>query len=282
MLIAFGSLKSSPGSTTTAAAVAAMWPGSGAGEPVLLEADVRGGDVAARFNLATEPGLASLSVAARRSTDASLVLEHVQELPGGLKVLLAPPPAERSAAAMRMLAEDGRPWLRAVVDQQDLAVVADLGDLAPLGWGWAVAESADVLLLVVRPVLEELTRVISAAEALLARCEAAGTRLVLVTVGVGPFSKDEIEAETGIAVVAELPVDAAAAAIMSGRPDPRGLLSRLAGRGGIAGLPLAKAAAALAGALAVEYRRPDPVPDAEPQGDVAVDGAESEPIGALA
>ncbi|WP_194896877.1 hypothetical protein [Catenulispora pinisilvae] len=249
---------------------------------MLLEADVRGGDVAARFNLATEPGLASLSVAARRSTDASLVFEHVQELPGGLKVLLAPPPADRTAAAMKMLAEDGRPWLRAVAEQQDLAVVTDLGDLAPLGWGWAVAEAAEVLLLVVRPVLEELTRVISAAEALLARCEAAGTRLVLVTVGVGPFSKDEIEAETGIAVIAELPIDAAAAAMLAGRPDPRGILSRLAGGGGIAGLPLAKAAGALAATLATEQLRPGSVSDAEPQDAVADDGVESDRIGALA
>src|SRR2546430_335213 len=119
MLIALGSLKSSPGSTATATAIAAMWPGSGAGEPVLLEADARGGDMAARFNLTPEPGLASLSVAARRSAEPSLLTEHVQGLPGGLKVALAPPTAENAKAAMKMLAEDSGPWLRAVAGQKD-------------------------------------------------------------------------------------------------------------------------------------------------------------------
>jgi hypothetical protein len=245
-----------------------------------LEADTRGGDVAARFGLSPEPGLASLSVAARRSTGASLLIEHVQELPGGLKVVLSPPPAENARAAMRMLAEDGRPWLDAVAQQQDLAVVADLGDLAPKGHGWAVAEAASVLLLVVRPVLEELTRLISAAEALLAQCQAAGTRLAIVTVGAGLYSKVEIEQETGITVAAELPEDVAAAAMLAGRPDPRGVLSRLAGRGGIAGLPLAKAAASLAGDLAAEQLHSSTGSDADAQ-DSATDSAENQ-IGAVA
>ena len=157
-------------------------------------------------------------------------------------------------------------------------MIADLGNLAldVDGFGWPVVDAAEVLLLVVRPVLEELTRVISAAEQLLARCEAAGTRLALVTVGPGAFPTAAIEESTGIAVVAELPADAAAAAMLGGRPDPRGALSRLAGRGGIAGLPLAKAAAGLATTPAAEHVRA-----VEPAGE-AGDGVEREPIGALA
>lgn len=255
MLIALGSLKASPGVTTTAAAIAAMWPAAGCGEPVLLEADARGGDLAARFSLSQEPGLASLSVAARRSGELSVLAEHVQQLPGGLKAVLAPPPAENATAAMRMLTDKGQDCPRTVTGQQDLTVIADLGDLAADGYGWAVAKAAQVLLLVVRPVLEELTRVISAAEGLQARCQAAGTRLALVLVGIGPFPLAEVEETTGLAVVAELPHDAAAAAMLAGRPDPRGALSRLAGRSGIAGLPLAKAAGELAADLAAEHLR---------------------------
>ncbi|WP_194920148.1 chromosome partitioning protein [Catenulispora rubra] len=281
MLIALGSLKSSPGVTTAAAALSAMWPASAAGEPVLLEADARGGDVAARFSLGPEPGLASLSVGARRATEAKLLAEHVQELPGGLNVVLAPPTAENARAAMTMLDEDGRELLRALAVQEDFAVVADLGDLSPDGHGWAVAEAAEVLLLVARPVLDELTRVISAAEDLLARCAASGTRLALVTVGAGPFSRAEIEESTGITLAAELPNDAAAAAMLAGRPDPRGALSRLTGRGGIAGLPLAKAATSLAVALAAEHLRVGAESHTEPE-DGAADGAEHEPIGASA
>ncbi|GAA2063715.1 hypothetical protein GCM10009839_88870 [Catenulispora yoronensis] len=277
MLIALGSLKSSPGVTTAAAAIGAMWPGAGAGEPVLLEADARGGDLGARFKLGQEPGLASLSVAARRSTDAALLAEHVQELPGGLKVVLAPPPAENASAAMKMLAEDACEWVGAVGAQDDLAVVADLGDLTPEGHGWVVAGAAEVLLLVARPVLEELTRVISGAEGLLARCRATDTRLGLVTVGSGPFTVEEIEESTGLSVLAELPDDAAAAAMLAGRPDPRGALSRLAARSGIAGLPLAMAAAELAATLAAEHQQAGIEP-----GDGTEARPESEPIGVVA
>lgn len=250
MLIAVGSLKSSPGATTAAAAMAAMWPGAGAGEPMLLEVDSAGGDLAARFGLAPTPGLMSLSATARREHEASSFAEHVQKLPGGLKIVLAPPAEEHASAAVALLGRDGRILLEAVAKADDVAVIADVGRLSPAGPGWPVVAAADVLLVVVRPVLPELTRVITAAEQLIARCAASGTRLGLVTVGAGPFPVVEIEESTGIAVLAELPDDAAAASMLAGRPDPRGRLSRIAGRGGIAGLPLAKAAARLATELA--------------------------------
>jgi len=279
MLIAIGSLKASPGVTTTAQAVAAMWPAVGFGQPVLLEADPAGGDVAARFGLSPAPGLVSLSAAARREHDVDMLTEHSLALPGGLPVIAAPPAEEAARAAVRLLGRDGLPLLHAAAVHPELVLVADVGRLQADSLAWPVVEAADALLLVARPVLPELSRVISTAEQLGERLAAAGTRVGLVTIGDGPFGVEEITEATGIAVTAQLPDDAAAAAMLAGRPDPRGALSRLAGRGGIAGLPLARAAAALAAQLATELR-PDDVDHVGTAGDAALDDADSESIGA--
>lgn len=281
MLIAFGSLKASPGVTTTAQAVAAMWPASGFGQPVLLEADPAGGDVAARFGLSPAPGLVSLSAAARREHDVGLLAEHAVGLPGGLPVVAAPPAEEAARAAVRLLGRDGLPLLRAAATDPELVLVADVGRLQADSLAWPVIEAADVLLLVVRPVLSELSRVISAAEQLGERLGAAGTRMGLITVGDGPFPAEEITEATGIAVTARLPEDTAAAAMLAGRPDPRGAVSRMAGRGGIAKLPLARAAAALAAQLAAELF-PEDIDHAGITDDVALGDADAEPIGASA
>jgi MinD-like ATPase involved in chromosome partitioning or flagellar assembly len=279
MLIAIGSLKASPGATTTAQALAAMWPAAGAGQPLLLEADPAGGDIAARFSLAPAPGLVSLSAAARHEHGADLLYEHALQLPGGLPVLAAPPAEEAARGAVTLLARDGLPLLRAAAAQPDLALVADVGRLQADSPAWPVAEAADVLLLVVRPVLPELTRVISACEQLGARLAAAGTRLALVTVGRGPFPTEEIATATGIAVAAALPDDGAAAAMLTGRPDPRGTLSRLSGRGQVAALPLARAAADLAARLAADVHR-DEEADESADAIETQNAAAPEPMGA--
>lgn len=262
MLIAIGSLKGSPGSTTTGLALAAMWP-AGAGTPMLLEADPAGGDLAARFQTAPAPGLLTLSAAARHEHDVALLAQHALELPGGLSVIAAPPGEAGSSVAL--LGRDGLGLLRAAAEDPGLALVADVGRITSESAAWPIALAADQLLVVVRPVLPELSRVITASEQLLERCAAAGTRLGLVTVGAGPFPASEIEAATGIAVAAQMPQDHVAAAVLGGAPDPRGKVARLAakGRGGpIASLPLARAASALALELATACRRPEPEPDA--------------------
>jgi hypothetical protein len=67
--------------------------------------------------------------------------------------------------------------------------------------------------------------------------------------------------------------------MLAGRPDPRGALSRLSGRGTIAGLPLARAAAALAAQLAGDLRRDEAADDVESAAGTD-DAAAYEPKGA--
>lgn len=108
MLIALGSVKASPGVTTLTVALAARWIG-GTARRLVVECDPSGGDLAMRFDLPLSPGLVSLAVAHRDPTGpgsgerGEAAWEHVQSLPGGLPVLLAPPGHERARAAVAAL-----------------------------------------------------------------------------------------------------------------------------------------------------------------------------------
>ncbi len=124
MLLALGSVKGSPGVSTLALALAACWP-----PPMtrlLVECDPAGGDLAVRFQLPLSPGLISLAAQARGPANVKLLAEHAQRLPGGLRVLGAPPGTEQARAAVRTLANAGG------IDATDGAVVVvDCGRLDP-------------------------------------------------------------------------------------------------------------------------------------------------------
>lgn len=100
--IALVSAKGSPGVTTSAVLLAAVWPGAA----TLLEADPAGGDLRTLFDDPTGPplrpdvGVVSLltaQTAADATADGALTL-HGQALPGGLSVLLGPANASQTEA----------------------------------------------------------------------------------------------------------------------------------------------------------------------------------------
>lgn len=103
--VAFVSAKGSPGVTTTALLLAAVWPGGA----LLLEADPAGGDLRAQFSdpisqpLRADRGVVSLLTAQPLARAASVdganeLLEHSQKLPGGLPVVLGPSNASQVEA----------------------------------------------------------------------------------------------------------------------------------------------------------------------------------------
>jgi hypothetical protein len=79
-LIALASVKSSPGVTTAALALASMW--KTAGRRLLLEADPGGGDLGLWLGLPADSGLAGLAAAARHGHEAGLAWRHARELAG--------------------------------------------------------------------------------------------------------------------------------------------------------------------------------------------------------
>ena len=205
-MIAIGSAKSW-GTTTAAMALAAVWPSDR--RLLLAEFDPAGGDLAARFGLPGEPGLVSLAAAARRRLTEAEVWEHTQSLPGGLAVLVGPPSAEQSHAAIKAVA--GR--FVAVLGEADADVFVDCGRLGPGTPVLEVAHQAALAVLVARPTVEEVTHLRARVEAL----RPAPAEVVVVLVGERPYPAAQVAAAVGAEVVGVLADDPRAAELLAGR-----------------------------------------------------------------
>src|SRR5580692_7360490 len=155
-LIAVAADKGAPGVTTTAVALAAVWP-----RPVLLaECDPAGGDLVYRLpgeggdRLDPRRGLLSLAVAARRDLQPSELWAHAQKLRGGLDVLLGVTSAEQGAGLEPLWGPVGS--VLAGLPQAD--VIADCGRLGPDGAYYDLLAHAAAVVLVTRPSLGEVVR----------------------------------------------------------------------------------------------------------------------------
>lgn len=216
MLIAVCSLKGSPGVTTWALALAACWPRPASA--VLVECDPSGGSLAARFGLAPSPGLGSLAAAARRDTTAGLLWSHTQALPGGLAVVVAPSGADYTRAALHTLLDSRRLTVSVLrgVAARGTVVVADCGRLDSTSPAMPIAREADQLLLLVRPLADQLTNL--AAD--LSMVDLWSMRPGLVLVGDG-YPANEVARELGVPVVAAIPHDTKGARALCGQSGAR-------------------------------------------------------------
>ena len=163
-LIAVAADKGAPGVTTSALALAAVWP-----RPVLLaECDPAGGDIVYRLpgaggtRLDPRRGLLSLAVTARRGVTPAQVREHVQKLRGGLDVLLGVATAEQGSGLDPLWDAIGT----ALAALPGADVIADCGRLGPDGPYYELLAHAAAVVLVVRPSLGEVVRLRDRAAAL--------------------------------------------------------------------------------------------------------------------
>jgi len=230
-LIAVGSLRGAPGVTTLAVALATVWHRRGR-VPLILEADPDGGVLAARFGLGHHPSLTDLGVRARAGLQPDDLWEAAQSLPGGVPVVVAHPSADQCQAALRTVGSR----LAAVLDDLRHDVIADLGRLRPGTPSLALAEAADVVLLVLRPRLEDVA---VAAQRITALNQGGRVRLVLV--GERPYPAAEVAAALGVPVLGVIADDVRSATALCGLG---------AVRGGLARLPLLRSVAALASSIA--------------------------------
>jgi hypothetical protein len=212
MLVVCVSASGSPGVSTVAVGLAAGWPQP---EALLLEADPSGGVLAARFGLAQQPGLASLAAAARHGGVAGVLGEHVQRLPLGVDVVVAPGSAEVAAGSVGVLARHADSVLR------DLAptVVVDVGRLYPGSPAVELVAAADAVVLAATPTTEYLDHVDARLTTL--RTLVDGYRIGLTLSGKGPYPASEIAARLGVPVWAELPSDQRGAGVLGGRLSGR-------------------------------------------------------------
>lgn len=211
MLVAVTSLKGSPGVTTFVLALAARWPLSG--RPLVVEADPAGGDVGARFSLDSSPGLLSFAAASRRNADPDVLWKHTQELPGGLRAVIAPPSPEQASAALAVLLADSEIVPRLSRTAGNDALIVDCGRMDPGSPSLQFVKTADAMVLLTRPRADDLAH-------LAARLDVVGPwsrRPALVLVGDG-YSAADVSAELGVPVLGHVPHDAAGAAVLGGRP----------------------------------------------------------------
>jgi hypothetical protein len=171
-LIAVAADKGSPGVTTSAVALAAVWP-----RPVLLaECDPAGGDLvfrlpaADRGQLDTRRGLLSLAIAARRGLAPGQVWEHVQKVHGGLDVLVGVTSAEQAAGLQALWGSVGN--VLASLPEAD--VIADCGRIGVDGPFYDLLAQASATLLITGASLGEVIRLRERAAAVAAGLQRRG------------------------------------------------------------------------------------------------------------
>ena len=217
-IVAFASIKGSPGMTTLACLVGATWPEER--KVMVVECDPSGGDLAARFRLSSRIGWHSLISADRRSEPGALVESHLQQLPGGLEVLVGPTGREASETDRAMVtilaaatSSSEGPW----------DVLVDLGRLLP--GDSKAADWLDVSDVVVIGLRSDAASVIQVRQRTPHLSQWAD-RLALVVIGAHCHSSAELEEFTGIPVLGEIPFDPQAAAVAAGERGGARRLSR--------------------------------------------------------
>jgi hypothetical protein len=205
---AFGSAKGSPGVTTTVAALASAWPADRG--VLVVEADPGGGDLAARVELAADPGLVTLAAQGRRSLDVAALDTHTQELPGlrPARALLGVPSADQAHAALR--AVRGR-FPEVLGEVADADVLVDCGRLDPASPALELVATADVAVIVTRPRLDHVQHVAARVMTL-----AADPPPLVLPVGDRPYGPGEIAAATGVGVLGVLADDGRATGVLNG------------------------------------------------------------------
>lgn len=212
-VIALCSAKGSPGVTTAAFALAST--DAFRERSLLVEADPAGGDLASRLGIPAEPGLASLAAAGRRELSAGLVETNCQSV-AGIDLVVAPAGAASARAALNVL--DGA-FVQALKELNDRALFCDLGRLGAADASLELAKAADVVLVVVRPVLADLAHVAEG----LSWWTGLGPPVVLVLSGEHGATRrerypaGEVSAALGLEVIGTLAWDPKGVAALAGQ-----------------------------------------------------------------
>ncbi|GAA1894773.1 hypothetical protein [Streptantibioticus ferralitis] len=235
-LIAIAADKGSPGVTTTAVALAAVWPR----RALLAEVDPAGGDLvyrsAAAHGGALDPntGMLSLAATARRGLAAEQLWDHAQPIAGGLDVLVGLAGSEQAAGLTGLWPILGRSFATLADSPQGAAdVIADCGRIGADSPVLELLSHTSLVLLLASTEPEQLARVRDRAAALSAKLHGghrAASQLGFPPIGVllltEPGGGDRIArqvndmliaAQTGAQVVGTIAHDPAGAEQLAGR-----------------------------------------------------------------
>jgi len=225
--------------TTTTVALAAAWPASS--EALIVEADPKGGDLAAWFDIPVVPSLSTV-VTSAFETSWTEIDRHTRLAASGLRLIPAPPSA---AEAQHAVAESARSLAPVLAALRSPIAIVDAGAAPHPSVAHPLVASAAVTVVVhrqrshsARAAAVRLQRLADQLDAM----STSSTSVVVAVIGADPFDFDQIESflanSVGTTPLVGLPVDGLAAAVYAGRT---GVSARRLAR-----LPLARAARHLA------------------------------------
>ncbi len=210
-VVAFASVKGAPGVTTLACLVGAAWSAERAA--MVIECDAGGGDLASRHCLASRIGWPSLVAASRRMRCDGPIEPHLQQISGGLDVLVG--------ARQLPSAEVMREMIPSILRSESISsgavrdVIVDLGRISYRDRGAeAWLDQADSVVLCARADGSSLVHV---RDRLLSDLSRWRNRVGLVVVGSHQYTRAETERFTTVPVLVELPFDSRSAAAISGQ-----------------------------------------------------------------
>ncbi|MFD3539765.1 hypothetical protein ACFWUQ_09730 [Streptomyces sp. NPDC058662] len=235
-LIALAADKGSPGVTTAAVALSAVWPR----RTLLAEADPAGGDLVYRSSashggpLNPNSGMLSIAATARRGLAADQLWDHAQTMSGGLDVLVGLGSSEQSAGLIGQWPLLGKAFAQLGDSPHAPAdVIADCGRISADGPALELFAHASLVLLVARTTPESIARVRDRALALSARLHGAqrgaaqfGTPLLGVVLVTDPKDSAKVvnqvndmlvASHSGVRVVGTLAYDPQGADQLAGR-----------------------------------------------------------------
>lgn len=244
--VALLSAKGSPGVTTSALALSAVWPQVHPGRRVLLaECDPAGGDIASGYlRGAVDSSRGVLGLTAQRGLDpVAAVWEQVLALDEDNRRLLLTGLADPSRTAVAGIA-----WSTLAAALDGLAgqappvdVLLDLGRMRTVHEPDLLRQNADVVLLTCDATLPAVVAARAAAAELRAPgADATSPRVAVLVIGGGPYTPREISTVLDLPVIGSFPYDATSAAVFSAGASPGRRFPRS---------PLTRAARALAAAL---------------------------------
>lgn len=212
-MVMVASVKGAPGVTTASLGLAAAWRRNA----ILAEFDPDGGDVRYRLNgsdgepLTPDPSLVGL---AKAVSDAPDVRDYLQELHGGIEVLVGLPSAAAALALDDRWAAVGA--LVAATPNRD--VIADCGRLQPSGPGELLFAHASALLFLTRPTVDGVAHLRARLEVL---DNAPPTFVAVVTGAADSRSPRQVqaildEARLGVQVLGRIAYDSVAAGTLAG------------------------------------------------------------------
>lgn len=222
-LIALAADKGSPGVTTSAIALGAVWP-----RPVLVaECDQAGGDLVYRLPaedggmLNPARGLLSLAATARRGLAPMQIWEHTQRLVGGLDVLVGLTSSEQAQGLTWLWGPLGRAFRRLPSPDQltGVDILVDCGRLSAGSPLYELIHHADIVVIFTRPTLEQVAHLRERVNALATELGGGKRSPLGIAVIADPREFRRSIAEVGrIVVNAELP-----ATVLGGFAlDPKG------------------------------------------------------------